>query len=111
VIAPDNFDKKFNELRGYTFGDIKAKDEKGFDEDQQPLTEIDQSSLDLIVERIFAKAQTDHDYVTMNGELVEKMIKLELRLRGFDPKMSFLKHSQFRKTLLAHCKDSFERIF
>lgn len=56
VLAPDNFEKKFTELRGYIFGDVKTMDEKGYDKNQQPFSEIDQSSLDLIVERIFAKA-------------------------------------------------------
>lgn len=47
----------------------------------------------------------------MNGELVERIIKLELKLRGYEPKLNMLKHSQFRKTLLGHCKASFDKIF
>lgn len=36
---------------------------------------------------------------------------LELELRGFPPKITNLKHSEFRKTLLEFCKTSFEQFF
>lgn len=39
------------------------------------------------------------------------MIKLELNLRGMEAKKTTLKHSTFRKTLLAECKSSFEQFF
>jgi hypothetical protein len=30
IITPDNFDKKFEELRGYLFGGLKLSNEEGF---------------------------------------------------------------------------------
>jgi hypothetical protein len=33
VIAPDNFDKKFDELRQLMFEDMKHKDEEGYNPD------------------------------------------------------------------------------
>jgi len=56
VITPDNFEKKFKELRHHTFGDLKLPTEKGFDPNVDRLTEVSQENLDLIVERIFSKA-------------------------------------------------------
>lgn len=111
VITPDNFEKKFKELRHHTFGDLKLPTEKGFDPNVDRLTEVSQENLDLIVERIFSKAQTEHDYSSFYGDLVEKMIRTELNLRGYETKMSLLKHSNFRKTLLQYCKASFDKIF
>lgn len=31
IITPDNFDKKFKELRRHTFGEAKLKEEAGYD--------------------------------------------------------------------------------
>lgn len=42
--------------------------------------------MDLIVERVFNKAQSEHDYCTFYGDLCERMIRLELQLRGVEPK-------------------------
>jgi hypothetical protein len=46
-ITPDNFDKKQSELRGLLFGDRKAKDEPGFED--QPEFEVDQEKQKVVV--------------------------------------------------------------
>lgn len=101
------------------FGELKHKNEAGFDPNIPPYTDpIDvdgnndnDNNMKLIVERIFSKAQNEHEYCSFYGELCEKMIKLELYLRGMDAKKNQLKHSTFRKTLLAECKHSFDQFF
>ena len=40
MITPDNYDKKFKELRSVMFGDLKTPDEAGYDEVKDaPMTE------------------------------------------------------------------------
>jgi hypothetical protein len=39
VITPDNFDKKFEELRVFMFGDHKLPDEEGYNESVDTLSE------------------------------------------------------------------------
>lgn len=65
IIAPDNFEKKFGELRGFLFRGLKTEDEcaeEGIDynEDEHKLKDdsdqIDQNVLDTIVKNIFKKA-------------------------------------------------------
>lgn len=73
--------------------------------------QLNQSNMDLIVERVFTKAQNEHDYCTFYGDLCEKMIRLELQLRGVEPKLVNLKYSNFRKTFLSYCKSSFDQFF
>ena len=43
---------------------------------------IHEENMKLIVEVIFKKAQNEKDYCSFYGELVEKLIKLELQLKG-----------------------------
>lgn len=100
---------------------MKHKQEAGYDPSipvyTDPVTEDGQAdnananNMKLIVERIFNKAQTEHEYCSFYGELCEKMIKLELNLRGLDAKKTTLKNSTFRKTLLAECKEIFDQFF
>ena len=84
VITPDNFEKKFGELRQHLFGDLKHRHEPGFDpsmpvyRDSEDGNNEQDNNMKLIVERIFNKAQTEHEYCSFYGELCEKMIKLEL---------------------------------
>lgn len=94
VIAPDNFEKKFSELRQIMFGDQPTKDEKGYVEGRE--TTINQENLKLVVQNIFRKAQTEKDYCAFYGDLCEKLIRLELALKGLSPKVSTIKQSIFR---------------
>ncbi len=58
VISPDNFDKKFEELRCYMFGQLKTSSEAGYDRIAHPLLtdeNISKKNLNIVVETIFRK--------------------------------------------------------
>ena len=85
MIAPDNAEKKFGELREYLFGDLKTKDDcfnEGIDynEEIHKLNEglINVEILNIIVSNIFRKAIREKEYCIFYGELCEKMMKMEL---------------------------------
>jgi len=84
VIAPDNFDKKFGQLRDHLYKGLKTRDECfteeiEYDADTHKLQDnIDEEILDIIVNRIFAKAQSEKEYCIFYGQLVENLIKLEV---------------------------------
>jgi hypothetical protein len=81
VITPDNFDKKFSELREYLFGSTKLPDESGYDpEVDKWVAENYILNMIEVVERIFKKAQTEKEYCIFYGELSEKIIRLELQI-------------------------------
>jgi hypothetical protein len=82
LITPDNYDKKFEELRVFMFGDHKLPEEEGYNESVDTLTEdkISNQNLQIIVETIFRKAQNERDYCILYGDLCEKIIRLELNL-------------------------------
>ena len=61
----------------------------------------------MVVESIFRKAQNEKEYCTFYGDLCEKIIRLELNLRGKEEKRANLKYSEFRKALLDYCEKSF----
>ena len=61
--------------------------------------------LEMVVENILRKASIEKDYVIFYGELCEKLIKLELNLRGQTFKKTDLKKSIFRKTMILVCKE------
>jgi hypothetical protein len=120
VIAPDNFEKKFGELRGFLFKGLKTKEECEeeeieYIEDIHKLKEdsdqLDQNVLDTIVQNIFRKAQLEKEYTIFYGELCEKKIKLELQLRDMQANRQNMKNSLFRKTLFDVCKQCFEKFF
>lgn len=117
IITPDNFDKKFGELRGYLFPNLKTraecKDEEiEFTEEHKLVDEIVRTDiLNTIVENIFRKAQLEKEYTIFYGMLCEQMITLELTLRDDAVKISNMKNSMFRKTLFSICKDCFEKFF
>ncbi|CDW87535.1 eukaryotic translation initiation factor 4g-like [Stylonychia lemnae] len=112
IITPNNFDKKFLELRGHLFGDLKLKDEDGYHPEKDILKEqLNYTNMRIIVDRIFNKAQNEHEYCNFYGDLCQQMIKLELNLRNLDTRISNSKYSNFRKTLLEECKTSFEQFF
>jgi len=114
VILPDNFEKKFAELRGYTFGDLKTPTEPGYDKEKHPtLTDenLSEENLQIVVETIFRKAQNEKQYCVFYGELCEKIIRLELSLRGLATTKKNIRSSLFRKTLLTNCRASFDQFF
>lgn len=57
VITPDNFEKKFEELRKLMFGERKTKEEEGYDEANDKLNEqVNEENMKVVVETIFRKA-------------------------------------------------------
>lgn len=119
MIAPDNFDRKFLELRQLMFDDLKYKDEEGYNPDVHKVlsTNLNQENMQMVVQTVFRKAQNEKEYISFYGELCEKIIKLELNLRGYAMsrgqaiKRTQAKHSEFRRTLLEYCKQSFDTFF
>lgn len=106
VIAPDNKEKKFGELRQHLFKGLKTKDEcadEGIDYDEsvhklvEGTNSIDEEILESIVSNIIRKAQVEKEYCIFYGELCERKITLELQLRGDTVKISNMKNSLFRK--------------
>jgi hypothetical protein len=94
------------------FGDLKAKDEEGYDPTKDLLTEaLNEDNMSIVVETIFRKAQNEKEYCTFYGDLCERIIRLELSLRGLEAKQRTIKLSNFRKALLDNCKKSFNQFF
>jgi len=105
VIAPDNYNKKFAELREYLFGDKKTEDEvfsanteETYNPDVHALKEenINNELLETIVQNIFRKAQLEKEYCIFYGQLCENIIKLETSLRGLELKIKNTSKSVFR---------------
>lgn len=117
VITPDNFPKKFGELRAFLFPNLFSKaecEEKGepWDESNKLTDEnIRTDILTLIVENIFRKSQLEKEYTIFYGLLCEEMISLELGLRGEAANVKNMKNSMFRKELFNVCKSCFEKFF
>ena len=113
MITPDNYDKKFLELRSVMFGDLKTPDEAGYDETKDaPMTEnLNEENMKQVVSTIFRKAQNEKEYCSFYGNLCEQIIRLELTLRGKKLSTKSIKYSEFRKTLLEFCKQSFDQFF
>ena len=112
VISPDNFDKKLNELRGFMFEGFKTKEECEDEDIEYVLAEhqlheenLNLKMLEMVVENIFRKASIEKEYVIFYGNLCEKLIKLELDLRGLQFKRTDLRNSVFRKTMIQVCKE------
>ena len=118
VISPDNYEKKFAEIREHLFRGFKTVDECfnehiEYNEDEHKLTDdnINTHMVELITQNLFKKAQTEKEYCIFYGDLCERIIKLELDLRGLEKVRKGLKNSAFRKKLLEVCKECFEQFF
>tara|TARA_B110000285_G_C15133671_1_gene625381 strand:+ start:1599 stop:2249 length:651 start_codon:yes stop_codon:yes gene_type:complete len=118
IIAPDNYTKKFAELRGYLFPGLKMRSEckeEGIDynEEEHKLLDgnINEEILKTIVDNIFRKAQIEKEFTIFYGKLCEELTTLEINLRDEAKKLSNMKNSQFRKQILEFCRSSFEKFF
>lgn len=109
VIAPDNYDKKFEELRKHMFGNLIANDEPEYNKEQDKLHEenINKDQMELIVKTIFRKAQNEPEYSNFYSHLCTQLTRLELRLRGIEPTVKNISKCEFRKILLSFCKENF----
>ena len=65
----------------------------------------------MVVETIFRKAQNEKQYCDFYGDLCEKIIRLELGLRGLSTIKKNIRNSLFRKLLLQNCRNSFDQFF
>lgn len=95
----------------FIYGDLKSPNEEGYDPAVHKVNvddEINEENIKTVVESIFTKAQNEKQYCAFYGDLVEKMIKLELNFRGMTFTIRMLRNSKFREQLLAYCKTSFE---
>ena len=83
-FAPDNYDKMFEKLRGYMFGSLKQPDEEGYDRQRDIMAEngMNDENLKIVASQIFKKAQNEKEYCVFYGDLCEKIIRLELQLKG-----------------------------
>ena len=72
---------------------------------------MNEENMRVVVETIFRKAQNEKEYCLFYGELCERIIRLELSLRGLQAKIKTIKESNFRKALLNNCKNSFNQFF
>jgi len=95
VITPDTYDKKFEELRVFMFGDHKLPEEEGYQESVDTLNEdnINNENLQIIVETVFRKAQNERDYCIFYGDLCERIIRLELGLQKLKATNKHIKNS------------------
>jgi len=102
VIAPDNYEKKHNEICAIIFGE---KDANG-------KVQIDQTVLRIVVDIIFKKAQMEKDYCQLYGDLCERLTRQELITMGTTKiTRTALKKSNFRYELLGYCRESFNKFF
>ena len=98
-ILPDNYDKKFAELRENVFGSLKHQFEEGYNPevDTFTMTEEIRAKLLEVVKRIYTKAQREKTYCIFYGDLCERLIKLELYFRGHQKAtVKTIKESEFR---------------
>ncbi len=104
MLAAENYDKKLLDILGLVFesNEVVAKDEKV----------MTAETMKNIVETIFRKAQTEEKYTGIYGDLCEKLTSEELKRKGFTKVTKIaLKDSDFRKSLLGECKNSFDMLF
>lgn len=113
VITPDNFEKKFEELREHMFGPIKAPSEEGYNAEVDKFERTPEMAvkLEAIVERVFSKAQNEKEYCNFYGDLCERIIKLELSFLGKKATVKNIKESEFRQQLIQFCRTSFDQFF
>lgn len=72
---------------------------------------IDQEKEDIVVKTIFRKASAEQIYVGFYATLCSDIVRLELEMKGYEPKRTNVKHCGFRSNLLTFCRDSFVKIF
>ena len=84
LLTPDNLDQKFRELRGYMYRGLMLPDDKGYDKEIDIMAEngMNDENLKIVASQIFKKAQNEKKYCVFYGDLCEKIIRLELQLKG-----------------------------
>ena len=79
------------------FGSLKLPDEEGYDKEMDIMAEngMDEENLRIVVSQIFKKVQNGKEYCFLYGDLCEKIIRLELILKGMKAKVGMIKNSYF----------------
>ena len=72
-ISPDNYDRKKVELRNLLFGDRKLKGEEGFEEQEE--LQVDEEKQQIVVQTIFRKAQSEHEYAGFYADLCSDIVR------------------------------------
>ncbi len=105
VIAPDTYEKKFEELLELMF----MEPEEGDHLEPGQKKVLDEDTMSIVVQQIFRKAQTEREYITIYGDLCERMTRQELLNMGNERiSLRVLKDSKFRVALLSSCKRTFD---
>ena len=104
-ITMDNYDSKKDQLRKVLFGDRQTyfemessligtqKEEKKVELAQFG---IDEEKETIVVKTIFRKAAAEPIYVSFYATLCSDIVRLELEMKGYEPKKSNVKHCSFR---------------
>lgn len=99
-ITPDNYSKKSTELNELLFKDS-----------EDPSEVVDPEVLQVVVQTIFRKAQSEHSYSGFYASLCSDIVAMELTRKGLESKRSNVSKCEFRKMLLNYCKECFEQVF
>lgn len=111
-LAPDNYEDLYSKLRGHIFNDCLCPDEEGYSEEKKLAKNLEEDkNTNAFVNNIFRKAEIEKSYCGVYGNLVESIIKLELKLKGIDVVKRNYKESKIRTLLLTQCKQRFEQFF
>lgn len=92
-------------------GDRKLLTEAGFVAEEAEGFTIAEDILQVVVETIFRKAQTEHTYSKFYSQICTTIVKIDLESQGKRAVPSNLKHCNFRKKLLDYCRSVYEQIF
>lgn len=99
-LQPENLDPKFSELRGYVFGSHKHPFEEGYNKDLDifTMTEMINKRLNDLAAGICTTARFRLESISFLGEIIERMIKLEVNMKGHDKAtVKTIKESEFRQ--------------
>ena len=109
-ITPDNKDRKIQELRVMLIGDreLLSENPDAFNHEEAKEFAINDEILEIVVQTIFRKAQTEHTYSKFYSELCSNIVKIDLESRGFRSVTVNMKHCAFRKKLLDYCRSVYE---
>jgi len=72
---------------------------------------IDEEKENIVVKTIFRKAAAEPIYVSFYAELCSDIVRLELEMKGYEPRKQNVKFCHFRTNLLDYCRISFSEIF
>lgn len=72
---------------------------------------IDEEKETIVVKTIFRKAAAEPIYVSFYATLCSDIVRLELEMKGYEPKRTNVKYCHFRTQILSFCHKNFLEIF